>query len=740
MLRKAILIVILFLVTGVAIAQESLEKYFFTNFSAGALTRKLDARLDFQKIFDGARTLENMMVYPQGGAFKRPGTKYVSGVSDVTATTRLVPFVYSTEQAYILEFGDGYIGFYKDQGQIVTAAGGVTTPYTISSSYDEDDLIDLKFTQSADYLYIASPSNEPAILTRSGHTSWTLTDIVFNPPPTIPQVFYPASAVTPAETSGAVLFTATAGTFLTGDVDRQIVSGTAKAIIKTYISSSAVTCETLTDFTGDTAIAQDSWYLNGSPTGTISPDKIGPVGALVGIGSTLESFRATDVGSYISVNGGFIEIKTYSHASGIYGEILSVLDVVTASAVWSMRSEAWANSYPSAVQFFEERLGWSGSTEYPQTIWLSVTNDFQNYTPGTSDSDAISVTMASNQVNAIRWMKSGQALAVGTSDSEWTLGSFSTTDPITPTDIKMKKHTSYGSSNIDALNVGRDVLYIQRGGRKLRDFGYNFEVDGYMSNDLAILSEQLFSGVTISELAYQQEPYGIVWALRSDGDLLGLTYLPDQKILAWHHFVTDGDVESIAVIPGLNNVDELWMIVEREIGSGTSRYVEFMEDTELTNNKAFYVDSGLSYSGTSVASFTGLDHLTGATVQVLADGIYLGEKIVVAGGVTTAAIASDVHMGLKYTAILETVDIPTGTGLTRRVPQIVGRFYESSYAKWGSTANNLDVIDWSFSGVTPYTGDIELNYPGGWGLNHVVYMQSDVPLPLSVSGILVKVE
>src|SRR5210317_92015 len=146
-----------------------------TNFTGGELSPRLDGRNDLAKYPTGCKTLENMIVYPHGNAARRSGTQFVAEVKDSSKETRLIPFEFSTTQTYMLEFGDQYIRFYKDNGQILS--GG--SAYEISSPYLESELFDIKYAQSADVMYLCHPNHPVKKLARTGHTSWTLTSVDF---------------------------------------------------------------------------------------------------------------------------------------------------------------------------------------------------------------------------------------------------------------------------------------------------------------------------------------------------------------------------------------------------------------------------------------------------------------------------------------------------------------------------------------------------------------------------------
>ena len=370
------------------------------SFVSGEFSAKLDGRQDFPKYNTSCKVLENFLVAPQGAAQRRVGTQFIDEVKDSSKKTRLIPFEFSTAQTYILEFGDGYIRFFKDKGQIVT--GSPSVAYEISSPYLEAELFDIKFAQSADVMYLCHPNHNVRKLSRTGHTSWTLTTVSFS----------------------------------------------------------------------------------GSP--------------------------ATPI--------------------------------------------AGANNRPSCVSFFEQRLVFANSNNNPQTLWFSKSGDYENMSTGTNADSAMIYTIASNQVNAIRFIKTQRTLIIGTTGGEFTVSADGTDAAVTPTNIAIKRQSTFGSANVDAQPAGNATLFLQRARRKVRELSFNFDVDGYQASDLTILNESVTqSGIT--EMAYQQSPDSILWCVRDDGVLAGLTYLRSEEVIAWHRHLLGGTFGTGASATGYGVVE-----------------------------------------------------------------------------------------------------------------------------------------------------------------------------------------
>ena len=789
------------------------ENYYFTNFTSGVFSRKLDSRVDFEKFFNGARQLENMLVYPQGGAYKRPGLKYVSGVSNHAETVRLIPFVFSTEQAYIIEMGAGYARFYKDGGQIQTVdsytmlllhANGndASTTFTDSgvtgytvTAYDnaQIDTAQKKFGTASGLFdgtgdYLSVPDSPDWFMSTGAFTvdfwvRFNALPLTANFGPLFSQYVDGNNHASFYLVNNAGIYSLTAYCISSGVINININKTWTTPIINTWYHVALIR-----GWGGNA----DDWAItiNGTQIGSTTTDadawpniantfNIGKLVLAWTLNGWIDEFRvskgiarwtanftpptvaypSTETGggevSYQITTPPYSEsqlpfIKHTQSADYLYLANPYVVPYTLTrtghtswtAAAFSVTAAPWSGTtgYPSAVEFHEERLCWSGTTPYPQTIWMSKSGDYDNYTTGASDDDAINLTIAASEVNAIRWMLSGKMLALGTTGGEWSIGPLDSTTPLTPSNIQAKRQTNYGSANIQAIVAGKQILHAQYGGKKLREYAYSWETDSYQSADLLLLAEHLTENTTIKEIAFQKTPNNILWCVLNDGDILALTYLRDQNVVAWSKVTTDGNFENVAVIPGPNNKDQVWVVVKRTVDGSDYRFIEYFEDVyDSDAEDSFYVDSGLSYDGAATTSVSGLDHLAGVTVSVLADGVYIGDQAVSAGGaISLATAASKIHAGLPYTATLETIDLPPGTGMDRRIIEVTPRFYRACQGEWGSTSADLDTIDFAASGTTPYTGSIDLPFPGGWKKDQTILFQSDEPLPFSISGILVR--
>ncbi len=648
-----------------------------SNFTAGELSPRLDGRNDLAKYSAGCATVENMVIYPHGAAARRPGTTFIAEVKTSSAKTRLIPFEFSTTQTYILELGNQYMRFYRDNGQILSSG----SPYEISTPYLTAELFDIKFAQSADVMYITHPNHATRKLSRTGHTSWTLTEVDF--------------------TNGPYLDTNTS---------------------TTTITASAHTVGTGRTFT-----------------------------------ASANTFASTDVGRLIRFRDGHAKVTGFTDATVVTVEILVDTGSASASTDWNLGAFSNTTGHPSCVSFFEQRLVFAATLSQPQTVFFSKSGDYENMDAnigGTvADDDAIIYTIASNQVNAIRFMAAGRTLIIGTAGGEFTVSGGGDNDAVTPTNILIKKQSNHGAANIDAVAVANATLFVQRAKRKLRELAYNFDVDGYIAPDLTILAEHVTDG-GIVEMAYQEEPLAIIWCVRNDGELVALTYQREQEVVAWHRHVFGGAFgsgnavcESVAVIPTEDSEYELYMIIKRTINGATKRYVEFLNtfDFDESDNTSFnFLDSQLSYSGSAATTISGLSHLEGQSVSILADGATHPNKTVSSGSITLDRSATKVKVGLGYTSLLKTMRIDAGAqngtsqAKTKRIYEVTARLYESVGVEIGPDLSNMERVPFRTSsdpmdqGIPPFTGDKEVEFRGNYDTDGFMIVRQTQPLPLTI--------
>lgn len=795
-----------------------------TNFQSGELSPRLEGRIDLQKYQSGAQTLENMIVYPQGGATRRPGT-YYAGTSKDGGKVRLINFEYSDEQAYVMEFGANYIRFFKDGGILteattditaitkadpavvtasahglsngdrvyITSVGGMTelnnreftvankttntfelsgedssshTTYTsggkvgniveVTTTYSATDIFELNHIQSADTVYLAHKDHAPAKLTRTTGTSFSLDDIVFVDGPYLDENVGDTTIYASAATGSGITLTASASLFTSDHVG-------AKFRFREIIE------EQHDEWTSSTDIEADGIrYYNGNVYqrhSTIGVEKSG-VNPPVHLEGTVEYNTETGTNSdkiawvYLHSGFGIVEITAVTSGTVATAKVVddengnarlpsSVVGSSNATKRWSEGAFSAERGFPRAVAFYEERLFFAGTTHKPQTIFGSKTADFENMTPGTNDDDAINVTISSDQVNVIKHMIQGRFLQLLTTSSEFTMSGGTGTQPITPTNVNVLRETTFGSSDVRPIRAGSSTILIQKGQEKVKEITFNLDVDGLTGRDLTVLAEHLGRG-GLTDMIWQQEPELILWFVHTDGRLIGLSYDPANNTVGWHKHTLGGTatVESITAIPS-GAEDQVYLSVKRTIDGSTVRHIVYMKEIQFdTIEDAFFVDSGLTYDGSSTSTITGLNHLEGETVQVLADGSAHADKTVSGGSITLDRAAEKVHVGYHYDSTVETLRIEAGAddgisqGKIKRIHGVTVRFLETVGADVGPDTNNLDTIQFRDSSmamdeaVPLFTGDKEIAFPSGYDSDSRVVVQQTQPLPMTVLAVM----
>jgi len=646
----------------------------FTNFIAGESSQRLDGRTDVGKYFNGCKTLENMVVHPHGAATRRPGTKFVHEVKTSSEKTRLIPFEYSTTQTYIMEFGNQYIRFYKDQG-IITL-----TDKTIS----------------------AITKANPGVVTATSHGYSNGDHVIIS------------SVGGMVEVNGKTFKVAnvTTNTFELQNVDGQNVNTSS---FTTYTSGGVA----------------NKIYEIASPY---------PTADLFDI----KFAQSADIMYIVHPSHAIRKLSRTGHTSW-------TLSTVSITGSPSPALNTGTGKFPSCVTFFEQRLVFAGTNDNPQTLFFSKSAELENFTTGSNASDAMIYSIASNKVNAIRYLSAQRSLLVGTVGGEFVVSASGTTSSITPTNIQIQRQSSYGSANVDAVQIENVTMFLQRAKRKIRELTYNLNIDQYQATDLTLLAEHITEG-GINEMAYQQEPDSILWCVRNDGTLLGFTYARAESVTGWHRHIMGGSfssgnavVESVASVPTDLNEDEFFIIVKRTINGATRRYVEHLTlfDYGTDQKDAFFVDSGLTYSGSAATVISGLDHLEGQSVSILADGSTHPNKTVSGGSITLERSSTKVHIGLGYTSLLQTMRVESraeGTSQTKdkRIHEVTLRLHETVGAEVGPDVNNMERIPFRSSAasmdspVPLFTGDKQIEFSDDFNTDGFVVVRQTQPLPLSL--------
>lgn len=631
-----------------------------TNFTAGEVSPRCYGRVDVSRYQNGAAAMPNCVVNIHGGAERRPGSIFIAEAKDSSKRARLVPYIFSTTQAYMLEFGHLYLRVYvQSSGQVLS--GGV--PYEIATPYTEDMLAELDYTQGADTMFIFHRGVMIHILQRIAADFWALrpAPITVAPFDEIGDTFPVSLTLSEVSVGTGRTATASAATFLDGDVGRRITHRSGSALITSCLSPTSIKVEITNAFTA-AVMPVGEWELLDSPQVGITPSTKEPVGAgctlsmvqEIGIpeepgmpapsSPAIETWREQDVGKFVRINGGMVQITHFYNALSVYGIIKEELTSTVESppSAWTLEASVWneTNGYPGTGALYEQRLAVAGSPRYPQTVWGSRSGLFFDFTIGVNADDAFSFSLpSSGQINPIQRMVAAKALMPLTYGGEYTMEG-GNGEPLTPTSVKSNSPSVYGSNFVKPLRIGNEVLFVQRAGRKIRSLAYRIESDTYNAPDLTVLAEHI-TAPGITDMAFQQEPYSRLWCVRTDGKLATLTLDRDEGVIAWTPQHTDGLYESCASIPNATG-DEVWCIVQRNIGGLVKRYVERFDAN-------YYTDSGITGADAEgKAVWAGIDHLEGKEVAVRADNVYMGKFTVTGGEIELPRNAYAVEIGLPF--------------------------------------------------------------------------------------------
>ena len=517
-----------------------------TSFSSGELAPSLFGRTDIAQYQNACEIVENFLVKPSGPIISTPGTEYINAckTGGSTGFARLLSFIFSRTDSYIIEMGVGYFRFYTDRAVVVSSG---TTPAEVSHTYTAAQLSQVQYCQLNDVIYLSHKDHPPRKLTRISSNTWTLTELPFTGGPFAPDNAIYSGGTTSLLTSATITPNSTTGASITlsASANLFISSGSTAGHVNTF------------------------WKIN-----------------------TLVTNATTGLQEQ-----GFVKITAVTNPSTATAAVIKTLSSTAATTTWAQGSWSDVLGWPARVTFHQQRLCFARTTYQPQNVWASQSFIYENFAiNGGADDDAIDIQLASTEANEIQWLASAESLIAGTYGGDFVIRS-GDDSPLTPSNTNAFKQSSWGSEAIQPKRIGNFFYYIQRFGRKLREFFYNFDINSYKSVDKTILSNHI-SGDGFIDLVYQQSPDTILWALTTNGTIATLTREVDQEVQAWSRQTTDGYYESIASIPSQEGpYDEIWVIVRRNINGSFVRYVECFKSQIVPDrqDQCFYVHSGLSY-------------------------------------------------------------------------------------------------------------------------------------------------
>lgn len=775
------------------------------SFAAGEISEELFARVDLVKHQTGLATCRNAWTLPHGPAQNRSGFGYILEAKKSESATRVIPFSFNTEQTYVLELGDQYIRFHTQGATLVEAGltitaitqanpavltytgadpsngdwmflGGIvgmtrlngryvkvaavnagantfqltdihgganinTTGYAayvsggtasrvyeIASPYLAVDIFDIHFVQSNDVLTLVHPNYAPRELRRLSAVSWQLSVIGFLP-----------TIATPAAPTVA-----------------EVPVGSTNTFVKTYVI---------------TAISSDSLEESfASPSASDDTD-LTVAGQSINIVPAAAIPGATRYNVYKFSNGLYGYIGQTNDLSGGFTDDNITPDMSRTPPEPSDPFNA-ANEYPGAVGYHEQRRCFGGSNNKPQNFWATQSASESNlsYSIPQRDSDAIAFRIAAREVNRIRHIVSLESLFLLTSGAEFRVVTLNS-DVLTPTTAAPKPIANEGASNVQPIIAGNSIIYVPESDSRFREMKYSFGQDGSTAGvsvaDISVMAPHMFEGYTIDDLAYTKAPYRMAWGPRSDGKLIGVTYMPEHQVVAHHIHDTaanymDGD-ELVTVASSFESVAAvregtefpLYVVVKRFINGRDVRYIERLHTRFISSNTSptdgFFVDSGVTYSGVAADEISGLWHLEGCRLSILGDGAEVAGLVVEDGAVTLPNEVSTAHLGLQITSQVKTLPVAleasgNGQGITKNVSQVHMRMKQSSGFKIGPSFEDADLVEWTTRtdedyGSPPelFSGPLPVVVMPEWGEDAAVCVQQTAPLPFTITGMTLDV-
>ncbi|MDR2209355.1 MAG: hypothetical protein LBE22_10355 [Azoarcus sp.] len=670
------------------------------SFSGGVVSPEMSGRPDDAKYQSGLAKCVNFIVRPQGPVENRAGLRFVRPAKYNDRRAAMIPFTFSLTQTMAIEAGHQYFRFHT---QAKTLLGSNGEPYEIASPYQEGDLMNLQYVQKEDVLTLVHQNYPPMELRRYGATDWRIEAIIFSPTILPP----PAPTVQKLNQTGTQFEIAYAVTAATSDGYESVASVITKV--------------------------NGNLFENG----------------------------ASNIISWQAVSGA-TQYFVYKMKAGLLGYIgqtngeLSIIDD-NISPDMSMTPPIYENvfsgngNYPRTTTYFEQRRAFASTKYRPQRIWMTKTGTESSlsFRRPMRDDDRISKEVAALHMSDILHMVPITSLVLLTSSAEYIVTSVNS-DAITQTSFNVIPQAYEGSSEVRPIVVNNIILYSASRGGHVRELGYGGQANGWKNSDISLRASHLFEHDYISVMALSKAPIPVAFCVMVSGVMLGMTYIPEQQIAAWHVHETKGDFESLCVVAEEER-DVTYVIVRREINGQTVRYVECLEDRMFNSlEDAFFVDSGLTYRGEPEDVFIGLDHLEGEEVSIIGDGKVFPRKIVTGGSVTIDYPASVVHIGLPYVSEIETlpiaaqIDHALGLGRTKNVNRVKLRTVRSSGIWAGPSADELVMYKQRTDepmGSPPRirTGEIDLLLSPSWGEHGRIVVQQRDPLPLTLSNIVAEV-
>lgn len=711
-----------------------------SSFNGGVVTPEFWGRIEDAKYQSGMAQCNNFLVLPHGPIQKCPGSQYVNNAKSNATKSRLIPFTYSTTQTSVIELANLAIRFHSQGLSLlapigaayvagttynlgdVASTGGITyysikagntgnaqatsptwwypqgTYYEIPSPYLEADLFAVTFIQSADVLTMCHQNYPPMELRRIGATNWQLIPIAF----------------------GSVLVTPVLGS----------VAATRGSPVST---ATKIYSYQVTNATAD-----------GKSESPVS--NIGASG----------SQNLLDAGAYntLTWTGGGVRCNVYRLAGGLYGFLGSSLSgtfadegtiIPDTGTTPPIPQFPFATDYPAAVSYFEQRRLFGGTPLFPQKVWgtRSGTESDLAYSIPVRADDAISFRVASRDVNSIRHIVPMQQVILLTSGGVWRLSS-SSGGAVTPSTISIASQSGVGANTAQPVVDDVTAVYVSARGGHMRELGYSWQTQGFISSDLSLRAPNLFDGYDVIQLAIQRSPSPTIWGVSTAGILIGMCYVPEEDVRGFFtRSTTNGVIESVCCIAeGVE--DRIYIVVKRVINGATVRYIERLAPRLWTSlATTVFLDCAGNYTGVPTFTVTGLTWLEGQLVSILGDGAVFPQQTVVGGTITLSEACSVIQVGLPLVSQMQTLPAGfaqtpgAGQGRPKNVNRVFFRVTATGGLKAGPDVNSLIeamVRTTENPGSPPnlVNDEIQIDLSPSWSTGGQVVVYHNDPLPCTL--------
>lgn len=737
------------------------------SFATGEIGREVANRVDLDKYQFALTRAQNVLVRPYGPVYKRPGTLYCD-----TASGKNILFVFggTNNVDYLLEIGAGYINVYKN-GVKQNVSPAITTTYT------EAELENLRFTQSADTLFIASGTKPLMTLKRNTDTNWVFGEFKIDKP------YFDDSlgggtddcTITPSGTSGTVTLTSNENIFFSGIVGSyvRLKQDVASATINIRNTTNGTTIYSDPIYVGESwkIITHETWGgtvgieysedsqnwkayrkytsnkdYNVTESGSFSEGKY--IRVYITLKASEGGTCTVDLTALPYTEEGYAKVTTYTDAKNVNASVVKGFGNTNATRQWAF--SAWGSSYgyPRTVCFFQDRLCLGGNQNQPYVVWMSRTGDYNNFSVEKADGkitddSAVSLSFVSRKQFEIKHLVPNTDLLVMTDGNEWIV---SGNDIITPSNATPKMQDSRGVGNVEPILIGSKTVFVQGRNSVVRDIGYSYDIDKYGGVDLTLLDKQIIEGKKIIDAAYLQEPNSTIYFVRDDGAMAILTYVIDQKVYAWSTIKTNGEYESVAAIRE-GDIDVLYASVKRKINGSYVRHIEKFTNDLDTDTYSLLDDSKMITLTTATDTFT-VSHLAGEKVMVLGDGRIFNDITVAANGsFKLPTKCKKVTVGLPYTMSIELPNVEikgrdgTMQGRYKVVTGVILRLYNTLGGRVGTDTVTMDDIRYdeyeSSTNINLFSGDKQMSVPiGGFNTEGRISIVSDDAYPFNLLAIV----